>query len=106
MIRKCLSMLHFAGCHRAALFAARVLVRAAVDVPVCDKRGVSDPHLAAPFFAPGPAPRGSLTPHLHVPVVRRHNASSLSQAGHSAAYVGSPGREPASQSGSAGNVRS
>lgn len=85
MIRKCLSMLHFAGCHRAALFAARVLVRAAVDVTAGDKRGVSDPHLAAPFFAPGPTLRGSLTPHLRVSLVRLRRPSSLPCAGHSAA---------------------
>lgn len=78
-------MLPFTRCHRAASCAARVLVRAAVDVTVGDKRGVSDPHLAAPFFAPGPTLTGSLTPHLHVSVVRRNNASSLSYAGYSAA---------------------
>jgi hypothetical protein len=33
--------LHFARSHRAALCAARVVVRAAVDVAVRDKRGVS-----------------------------------------------------------------
>ena len=61
-IHKWLSMLHFARCHRAALYAARVLVRANVSVTVADKRGVSDPHLAAPFFAPRPARRGRSRP--------------------------------------------
>jgi hypothetical protein len=35
---------------------------------------VSDPHLAAPFFAPRAARRGSLTPHLQVTIIRRDNA--------------------------------
>jgi hypothetical protein len=44
--------------------------------PVCSRRRVAAersrllgrerPHLAAPFFAPRPAHRGSLTPHMHV----------------------------------------
>ena len=51
-IRKWLSILHFARFHWAALYAARVVVRAGVSVTVGDKRGVSDPHFAAPFFAP------------------------------------------------------
>jgi hypothetical protein len=45
----------------------------------------SDPHLAAPYFAPGRALRASLTPRVHVSFVRSHSASSLSGAGHSAA---------------------
>jgi hypothetical protein len=39
--------------------------------------GVSDPHSAAPFFAPRPVRRGSLTPRLHVAVVRRNCAPSV-----------------------------
>ena len=81
-------MLRFARRHRAASCAARVLVRAAVDVTVGDKRGVSDPHLAAPFFAPGPTLWGSLTPHLRVSLVRLQRPSSLPCAGHSAALAG------------------
>ena len=38
------------------------------------QRGVSDPHLAAPFFAPRPALRGSLTSHMHVTIIRRDGA--------------------------------
>lgn len=39
-----------------------------------DSRGVSDPHSAAPFFAPRPPLRGSLTPHMHVTIIRRDGA--------------------------------
>jgi hypothetical protein len=38
------------------------LVRAGVSVTASHERGVSDPHLAAPFFAPWSSWRGSLTP--------------------------------------------
>ena len=61
-IPKSLSPLHFGRRHRAALNAARVLVGAGVSVTASDERGVSDPHLAAPFFAPWSSWRGSLTP--------------------------------------------
>jgi hypothetical protein len=39
--------------------------------------GVSDPHLAAPFFAPRPALKGSLTPHMKVTIIRRDGAMSV-----------------------------
>jgi hypothetical protein len=39
---------------------------------------VSDPHFAAPFFAPSPAQRGSLTPHLRVSFVRSNCMQSVS----------------------------
>jgi hypothetical protein len=69
-IRNSLSMFRFARPHWAALCAARVGVHTAVGVAIGDKRGVSDPHFAAPFFARSPAQRGSLTPHLRVSFVR------------------------------------
>jgi hypothetical protein len=46
----------------------------AVAAEQSDSGGVSDPHLAALFFAPRPARRGSLTPHMHVTIVRRDRA--------------------------------
>ena len=61
------------GLTPAALCAAGIGLRAAVAVEQRDNRGVSDPHLAAPFFAPRPARSGSLTPHVHVTIVRRDN---------------------------------
>lgn len=64
------------GLFRAAFYAARVSVAAGVDAGVGDNEGVSDPHLAAPFFAPRPARWGSLTPHMHVTVVRQNRALS------------------------------
>jgi hypothetical protein len=69
-----LIVLHFARCHRAALCAARVLVRAAVDVAVSDRRGVSDPLCHPPFFAPWSSWRGSLTPNTDVSFVRTNSA--------------------------------
>jgi len=59
---------------RAAICAARAAVRVAVAAEQTDNPGVSDPHFAAPFFAQGAAPRGSLTPHLRVAVVRSNRA--------------------------------
>jgi hypothetical protein len=47
---------------------------------------VSDPHFAAPLFAPCPVRRGSLTPHLRVSVVRADCVPSLSFVEHAAAY--------------------
>ena len=68
---------------------------------------MSDPHLAAPFFAPGPALRGSLTPHLHVSSVRSHSASSLSVAERSRRVIASRHRlDLAGCQVSAGNLRS
>jgi hypothetical protein len=73
-IPKALSTLQFGRCHRAALYAARVLVGAGVSVTASDERGVSDPHLAAPFFAPWSGWRGSLTPNTVVTFVRTNLA--------------------------------
>lgn len=42
--------------------------------------GVSDPHLAAPFFAPRAARRGSLTPHMQVTIIRRDGAMPVTPA--------------------------
>ena len=47
---------------------------------------MSDPHFAAPFFAPRPALRGSLTPHLRVSFVRSDWVPSLSFVAHATAY--------------------
>ena len=66
-----LASLRLRGLTPAALCAAGVAVRAAVAAEQSGSWGVSDPHLAAPFFAPRPARRGSLTPHMHVTIVRR-----------------------------------
>ena len=52
----------------------RSRVGAAVAVEQSGEWGVSDPHLAAPFFAPRPARRGSLTPDVHVTFIRRDSA--------------------------------
>jgi hypothetical protein len=59
------------GLAPAALYAAGFAVRAAAAADQGHGRGVSDPHLAASIFAPPPARRGSLTPHMHVTIVRR-----------------------------------
>ena len=42
--------------------------------------GVSDPHLAAPFFAPRAARRGSLTPQMRLNVVRQNHALSVASS--------------------------
>jgi hypothetical protein len=47
---------------------------------------VSDPHFAAPFFAPRPVWRESLTPHLRVSFVRLDCMQSLSFVERAAAY--------------------
>jgi hypothetical protein len=52
------------GADAGGALCAGIALRATVAVERQGKRGVSDPHLAAPFFAPHPAPRGSLTPHV------------------------------------------
>ena len=52
----------------------RPTLGAAVAAEQSGQWGVSDPHLAAPFFAPRLARRGSLTPHMHVTFVRRNRA--------------------------------
>jgi hypothetical protein len=61
---------------RAALCAARVAVSAAVSSSGGCIWGVSDPHFAAPFFAPRLLRRGSLTPQMLVIVVRQNRAVS------------------------------
>jgi hypothetical protein len=70
-IQNSLSMLQFARSHWAALCAARVRVRTAVDVAIGDTRGVSDPLCHPPFFAPWSCCWGSHTPQTHVTFVRR-----------------------------------
>jgi hypothetical protein len=60
----------------AALCAAGLESGAAVAAEQSGEWGVSDPHFAAPFFAPRPALRGSLTPHVHVAFVRQNRALS------------------------------
>lgn len=72
-----MSTLHFAQSHWAAICAARVGVRAAVDVAIGDKRGVSDPLCHPPFFAPWSSWTGSLTPYTDVSFVRTNSACSL-----------------------------
>jgi len=57
----------------------RSRVGAAVAAEQSDQWGVSDPHLAAPFFAPRLALRGSLTPHMHVTIIRRDGAMPVIQ---------------------------
>jgi hypothetical protein len=82
--RKCATLMFLPVCelggHNPAAFCA-----AGVAVRGCRSRGerqwgVSDPHLAAPFFAPRPALRGSLTPHMHVTIVRRDGAMPVTPA--------------------------
>jgi hypothetical protein len=65
------------GLTPAALCAAGIALRATVAVERQGKRGVSDPRLAAPFFARRPARRGSLTPHMHVTIIRRDSATPV-----------------------------
>ena len=57
-----------------AALCRRSRVGAAVAAEQSGQWGVSDPHWAAPFFAPRPARKGSLTPHMHVAVIRRDGA--------------------------------
>jgi hypothetical protein len=68
------------GLTPAAFYAADVADRAAVAAERSGQWGVSDPHVAAPFFAPRPALRGSLTPHMHVTIIRRVGAMPVTTA--------------------------
>ncbi len=68
------------GAKPAALCAAGIAVRAAIAAEQRDNRGVSDPHFAAPFFAPHPVPRGSLTSQMLITVVRAEPPSSVNIA--------------------------
>jgi hypothetical protein len=68
---------NFGGVNRAALFAARRTVSAAVSSTDGDIRGVSDPVCHAPFFAPWSRWSGSLTPQMHITVVRQDRTLSL-----------------------------
>jgi hypothetical protein len=63
---------NFTTVNRAALFAARVTVGAAVGSSDGGIRGVSDPLCHPPDSVPGPVGRGSLTPQMHVTFVRRN----------------------------------
>ena len=64
----------------AAFCGAGFAVRAAVAAEQGAQWGVSDPHLAAPFFAPRAARRGSLTPHMQVTIIRRDSAMPVTTA--------------------------
>jgi hypothetical protein len=76
-IRNSLSMLYIVRSNWAALCAARVGVRTAVDVAIGGKRGVSDPLCHPPFFAPWSRWRGSLTLLIDVSFVRTNSACLL-----------------------------
>ena len=62
---------NFTAVNRAALFAARVAVGAAVSSSDGGIWGVSDPLCHPPISVPRPVGRGSLTPQMHVAFVRR-----------------------------------
>jgi hypothetical protein len=70
-------MLYIVRSNWAALCAARVGVRTAVDVAIGGKRGVSDPLCHPPFFAPWSRWRGSLTLLIDVSFVRTNSACLL-----------------------------
>ena len=59
-MQKLLLVLDLVRCQWAALLCRPGFCRSGADVTLGGDWGVSDPHLAAPFFAPGPARRGSL----------------------------------------------
>lgn len=88
----------------------RCRVGAAVAAEQSGQWGVSDPDLAAPFFAPRPARKGSLTPHMHVTIIRRDGAMPVTPL--NAAPVSSAVRTSfaftarARLSGSSGKLRS
>jgi hypothetical protein len=65
------------GSDAGGVLCRRSRVGAAVAAEQRDNRGVRDPHLAAPLFAPRPARRGSLTPHMQVTIIRRDSAISV-----------------------------
>jgi hypothetical protein len=62
------------GCQRAALCAARVAVGAAVGNSAEDIWGVSDALCHPPITVPHFGNWGSLTPHMHVTIIRRDGA--------------------------------
>jgi hypothetical protein len=64
----------FAAVNRAALYAARVAVGAAVSSIEGGIWGVSDPLCHPPFFAPWFSWWGSLTPQMRVTIVRTDRA--------------------------------
>ena len=68
---------NFTTVNRAALFAARVAVSAPVSRSVGGIWGVSDPLCHPPDTAPCFSSRGSLTPQMHVAVVRQNRALSF-----------------------------
>ena len=68
---------NFAEVQRAAFFAARVAVGAAVCSSDGGIWGVSDPLCHPPITVPCFSSRGSLTPQMHVAVVRQNRASSV-----------------------------
>ena len=67
----------FTAVQRAAFFAARVAVGAAAGSSDGGIWGVSDPLCHPPDTVPAPVGRGSLTPQMHVAVVRQNRALSL-----------------------------
>jgi hypothetical protein len=67
---------NFTTVNRAALFADRVAVGAIVGSSDGGIWGVSDPLCHPPITVPRRV-SGSLTPQMHVPVVRRNRASSM-----------------------------
>ena len=72
---------NFTTVNRAALFAARVAVGAVVGSSDGGIWGVSDPLCHPPIMVPGRVfGGGSLTPQMHVAVVRRNRASSVTFA--------------------------
>jgi hypothetical protein len=68
---------NFTTVNWAALFAARVTVGAAVGSNGAGIWGVSDPLCHPPDPVPGPVGRESLTPQMHVAIVRQNRALSL-----------------------------
>jgi hypothetical protein len=90
----------------AALCAARVPGGAAVATTQEGKWGESDPHFAAPFFAPSPVPRGV----AHAPLaclvrpVELHSSAVIRRA--RLRVLSAASFELTRQSGFAGNLRS
>jgi len=68
---------NFTTVNRAALFAARVAVGAAVSRSDGGIWGVSDPLCHPPITVPGWVFGGSLTPQMHVAVVRQKRALTV-----------------------------
>jgi hypothetical protein len=72
---------NFTAMRRAALYAVRVAVRAAVSSSGGGIWGVSDPLRLPPIAVQGSSPRGSLTPHLHAALVRAILVFSVPSSG-------------------------